>query len=109
MAIGLPLEVALCATATKSPFGAATTQSPMNLPTLGLTLRCHRNAPSAVCEVTARRLPSDGPDTMATLPQGSAAIRAAWPALKVPAERPPAVHSTGTVIAAAAGPTVTPI
>jgi hypothetical protein len=72
----------------------------MNVPTSALTVLCQRGAPSDVYEVTARRCPSAGPDTMATLPQASTAIRAAWPALSVPAERPPAVQSGET----AAGP-----
>ena len=69
----------------------------------GLTALRQRNAPVAVYDVTARSRPTEGPDTTATLPEASAAIRAAWPALSMPAERPPAVHSTGSVVAATAG------
>ena len=65
--------------------------------------------PVAVYDVTARSRPPAGPDTTATLPEASAAIRAAWPALSRPAERPPAVHSTGTVVAPMAGLAVAPI
>src|SRR5450755_1334953 len=90
-------------TATTSPLGAATTQSPTNVPNEGLTTLRQRKDPVAVYDVKARSRPFDGPDTTATLPEASAAIRPAWPALSKPAERPPAVHSTGSVVAATAG------
>ena len=67
-----------------------------------------RKDPVAVYDVTARSRPPDGPDTTATLPEASAAMRAALPALSRPAERPPAVHSAGTMVAARAGLAPTP-
>ena len=100
---GLPFESMLVPTAAKSPVGVATTQSPRNVPETGLTERCHRSAPPAVYDVTAKLRAKAGPDTTATLPEPSAAILAACPALSLPAERPPAVHSTGSVVAATTG------
>src|SRR5512134_1463113 len=101
---GLPRESMLVPTATKSPLGAAATQSPRHVPTEGLTALCQRRDRVAVYDVTARSRPSDGPDTTATLPRSSVAIGPAWPALTVPAERPPPVHRTGIVVAATTGP-----
>src|SRR6476659_4432216 len=100
---GLPRESTLVPTATKSPFNAAATQSPWNVPPEGLTAACQRKDPVAVYDVTARSRPADGPETTATLPKLSVAIRAAWPALSVPAERPPPVHRTGSVVTATTG------
>ena len=48
MAIGLPEDVTLWPTATKSPLGAATTQSPVNVPVEGLMALRQRRAPSCV-------------------------------------------------------------
>ena len=54
VASGFPLDpLTLWPTATKSPFGAAATQSPMNVPLDGKTTLCQRKVPSAVYEVTA--------------------------------------------------------